>query len=557
MLHHLQIQNYALVDNLSIDFGEGFTTITGETGSGKSVLLQALGLLVGNRADPKALKNPEEKCIVEASFWVKEYDLRIVLDDETEQAFWGDILKEDFLHIRRTILPTGKSRAYINDEPIKLEILKQIGAQILDIHSQNENHLLRSPIFCQQMVDLYADNSLILETYSKAYHHWKEAQDRYKELVEAQEKAQEEFAYHSYQLESFEGIDESFDLDKLEAEYAMGVHRAEMEANISTIQELSKGNGVIDKLDQIQGILEGMKEYLPNVGDLGERVESAKLEVEDVVQEVSRLQGLSDSDPQAQVDMGEVIGRVNGLMKRHHVMNYPQLLEKKAWLEEQVSLVNDSEAVLAEAEKQVSERFEKALYIAEEISQRRKDGALALEQKMIEGLTFLKMEQSVIQIAIETDVTALTATGIDQLKLRYAAHKNLGLQDLGTVASGGEVARIVLVLKYIIVKLNSLPTIIFDEIDTGVSGEVAEKMAKMQAKISENCQVFAITHLPQVAAKGRHQVKVYKESDDNTATTHLRILNDAERATEIAEMISGDEVTESALEQALLLLKGN
>lgn len=562
MLQRLEIVNFALIENLEISFQAGFTSVTGETGSGKSVMLQALGLLLGNRADSKTLKNPEVKCVVEGEFLTKDYDLKRPSNRVTEQPsgdFWGEVLKEDHLVIRRVILPSGKSRAYVNEEPVKLEDLKILGEQLVDIHSQHQNMLLKDANFAREVVDRFAENSAILSEYQAVYKTFQEAQKRHQELLAQQAQAQSDYEYNQHQLEAFADIPEDLDLSVLESEQEMGAHGVEIEQGVREISiGVEEGEGTLDAILKILGNLESF--YVP-AKDWRTRIEAAYFELQEIKREVESHQGTVDLDPERVEYVSTLLGKIYGLMKRYNVNDVENLWKIKTDLESKISLVEDFEAVIAESERTCEFASTEVHRIGGTLSDSRMAVMPGLEQQISEQLEFLGMGDAVVKIE-KREMSSENGEGIaygvyggDQIEFLYAAHPNLPLRPLGQIGSGGEMARVMLVLKNILAQKVALPTIIFDEIDTGVSGEIADRVGQMMQGMAESRQVFGITHLPQVAAKGNHQLKVLKEGDEFSAYTRIVYLADEDRTAEIAQMISGQNITDSALAQARELLR--
>ncbi len=549
MLQRLEISNFALVENLEINFQSGFTTITGETGSGKSVMLSALGLLTGNRADSKALKNPEVKCVVKGEFGIKNYGLKIENDAVKEI-----VEEEDILTIRRVILPSGKSRAYINEEPVKLEDLKLLGGQLVDIHSQHQNLLLRDADFTREVVDLFAGNGALLGEYQKAYGVWRVVCDDLDAVIAQQEQAKAEYDYNQVQLEAFEGLDEELDLSALESEQEIGAHGVEIEGGVREIDGLIDGK--VDGLDDVLKVLNRLEGFYEPAKRWKERIESLYFDLQDIKQEVEGQQGTVDLDPERVEYVADTLARVYGLMKRYNVHSVDDLWNIRVELEQKVAMVEDFETVLSEKKGAEKKKKDEMKQLALALSNKRNVVISGLEAKIGEQLSFLGMKDAVVTICNKKLEDGLFGTyGVDQLEFMYVAHESMVPRSLAQIASGGEVARIMLVLKNILADLVQLPTVIFDEVDTGVSGDVADKVGQMMRAMAGNRQVMAISHLPQVAAKGEQQLKVLKEGDAVSAYTRIVALGEEDRVAEIAQMISGSDLSDSALEQARLLLR--
>lgn len=549
MLQTLAIKNFALIDDIKVSFSEGFTIITGETGAGKSILLDALSLVLGKRADLGVLRNKEEKCIIEAEFSIESYNLKSVFEQE-------DIDYEDITVIRREILPTGKSRAFINDTPVTLDVLSQLGKILVDIHSQHETQLLGNEGFQFHIVDTLAQNQPFLEQYEKDLKIYRKNAKKLKELRDFQKNTQKEYDYNSFILNELQEAD----LEEGMQEELEEIH--EQASNVEDIKErLSESTqllgdeeiGIVNQLRELKATFSGLSDYGAQYSELYERIENAFIELDDLAQEVYDLTENVDFDPKELASVQRTLQKIYDLQKKHQVSSVGELLAIQERLENELSQIENIEETIAEQEKEVAKSLEVIKKSAEEIRENRKKAIPQLTTLLEKMLSELGMSNARFQIELKP-LAEFLSNGNDEIQFLFSANKggNFGL--LKKVASGGELSRIMLTVKSILATKIALPTIIFDEIDTGVSGEISQKMGEIMKQMSRNRQVFSITHLPQVASKGSEHFKVFKEDINGKTTTQLKKLSASERVEEVAQMLGGKEITQTARQHAKQLL---
>ncbi len=549
MLQTLAIKNFALIDDIKVSFSEGFTIITGETGAGKSILLDALSLVLGKRADLGVLRNKEEKCIIEAEFSIESYNLKSVFEQE-------DIDYEDITVIRREILSTGKSRAFINDTPVTLDVLSQLGKILVDIHSQHETQLLGNEDFQFHIVDTLAQNQPFLEQYEKDLKIYRKNAKKLKELRDFQKNTQKEYDYNSFILNELQEAD----LEEGMQEELEEIH--EQASNVEDIKErLSESTqllgdeeiGIVNQLRELKATFSGLSDYGAQYSELYERIENTFIELDDLAQEVYDLTENVDFDPKELASVQRTLQKIYDLQKKHQVSSVGELLAIQERLENELSQIENIEETIAEQEKEVAKSLEVIKKSAEEIRENRKKTIPQLTTLLEKMLSELGMPNARFQIELKP-LAEFLSNGNDEIQFLFSANKggNFGL--LKKVASGGELSRIMLTVKSILATKIALPTIIFDEIDTGVSGEISQKMGEIMKQMSRNRQVFSITHLPQVASKGSEHFKVFKEDINGKTTTQLKKLSASERVEEVAQMLGGKEITQTARQHAKQLL---
>lgn len=551
MLTSLHIKNYALIELLDLTLDEGFSVITGETGAGKSIILGALGLLQGNRADVKAIKTGAKKCVVEGEFDVQGLGVQQILQD-------ADIDCDDnTVIIRREIAATGKSRTFINDVPATLATLKEVSARIIDIHSQHQNLLLGHETFIIETLDSIAASPNINKEYVEAYEHWVENERALKAMREeaAQSQADQEFmAFQLGQLDEA-GL-QSGELEELEEEQQTLAHAEDIKA------ALCRASGVLsnDEVDvsaslrQAVSALQEAGEYLANAEELAERLESARIEIDDVIGEVESEADHIEFDPRRLEYVDDRIGTLLGLLKKHHAESIDELIEKAESMRCTLDVIANADERIAEQEACVAAARKQMIAAANRLTETRKKAAAEVEKGLTASMKTLGMPNAKIILEFTTRQHP-DRSGADAVRFLFSANKSVAPQDVAQTASGGEVARLMLALKALIAQKRNMPTIIFDEIDTGVSGTMAECMGEVMGAISEHAQVLCITHLPQIAALGSHHYRVYKEENDEGTLSHIVPLTIEERVEEIANMLSGAQLTPEALANAKKLLR--
>ena len=549
MLTKLSIKNYALIEDISIDFYKGFTTISGETGAGKSILLGGLGLILGDRADTKTLMNPEKKCVIEGEFYLKNYHLETFFET-------NDLDYDPHSIIRRELLPSGKSRAFINDTPVRLEVLRQLQHLLIDIHSQHQTLQLQDKAFQLQIVDTYAGNFSLLKTYKLVYKEYLQLQDELQKLRIALSQESEQKDYHRFLLDELQkAAFEIGEQEKLETQIEHLNNIELIQNNLaSSYNELTEEEiGVLDRVFRIKNALSQIKSYSEDYDDLYNRMTSLYIELQDVENSLDRLK---DFDNLSLAELEPLNGRLQllyNLYQKHKVSNIEELLSVQNDLEEKVSRVENASGLLEEKQSALAKIQKQLLDIATEISEKRSQSIPHLEKTLMKILHRLGMPQARFNLVLEQTDT-FNSHGIDTLNFLFSANKGNRLAPVKQVASGGELSRIMLAIKSVMAAKTHLPTIIFDEIDTGVSGEIALVMADIMRQMAEEMQVISITHLPQIAAKGSRQLKVYKKTESQHTKTFIKSLNKQERIEEIAEMLGGKSISKTALNHAKELL---
>ena len=551
MLKQLYIKNFTLIDTLDMEFRSGFSVITGETGAGKSIILGAIGLLLGQRADSKSVKMGTDKCVIEAHFDLSRYGMERFFD-ENEIEFDA----EDTI-IRRELTSAGKSRAFINDTPVALSMLKELGEQLVDVHSQHQNLLLNKQDFQLNVVDIIADDAKELADYQQTYVRYQELKKEEQRLREDIEQGRQQVDFMQFQYDELTNARLSDgEQEELEQRSETMSHSEDIKTALYEAESALSGDegGVVSNLKKAVSALQGIEHVYPDVAELAERMNSCYIELKDAAAEVSGKMDDVDFDP-AELDMVNTrLDRIYELQKKYKVERVDQLLAIQEELGRKLSNIENSDEALAEIERQVSETLKDAQRKAELLTEKRRVAAGAIEKQMRERLVPLGMPNVRFEIAVEQE--PLGRCGQDKVSFLFSANTSTPLQPVSQVASGGEIARVMLSLKAMISGAVKLPTIIFDEIDTGVSGKIAEQMARMMSEMGHcDRQVISITHLPQIAALGSTHYKVYKDETAQGTTTHMLMLNDEERVREIAQMLSGSDVSEAAIQNAKELLK--
>ena len=551
MLKQLYIKNFTLIDTLDMEFRSGFSVITGETGAGKSIILGAIGLLLGQRADSKSVKMGTDKCVIEAHFDLSRYGMdRFFYENEIEFD------AEDTI-IRRELTSAGKSRAFINDTPVALSMLKELGEQLVDVHSQHQNLLLNKQDFQLSVVDIIADDTKELADYQQTYVRYQELKKEEQRLREDIEQGRQQVDFMQFQYDELTNARLSDgEQEELEQRSETMSHSEDIKTALYEAESALEGDesGVVGNLKKAVSALQGIEHVYPDVAELAERMNSCYIELKDAAAEVSGKMEDVDFDP-AELDMVNTrLDRIYELQKKYKVERVDQLLAIQEELGRKLSNIENSDEALAEIERQVSETLKDAQRKAELLTEKRRVAAGVIEKQMRERLVPLGMPNVRFEIAVEQDT--LGHSGQDKVSFLFSANTSTSLQPVSQVASGGEIARVMLSLKAMISGAVKLPTIIFDEIDTGVSGKIAEQMARMMSEMGHcDRQVISITHLPQIAALGSTHYKVYKDETAQGTTTHMLMLNDEERVREIAQMLSGSDVSEAAIQNAKELLK--
>lgn len=549
MLTRLHISNYALIDELEIKFDNGLTIITGETGAGKSIILGALSLILGERAEARSVRNPEKKVVVEASFDISAYALEGFFA-ENEIDFW-----EEECIVRREISATGRSRAFVNDTPVTISVLRDLTSRLVDIHSQHSNMLLSKPAFQLSVLDSIADNKEVVSKYNVEYVCYKKLQEQLLEKQNEYEKSRAEEDYIRFQLNQFADLklteNEDIELENLQKKLS---NVSEIKQNLWQISSTLNGeeNSILEQLKVVAQRIQSTERNLSEIEGMGERVQSALVELKDIAQSVSYVDDQLVDDPRQLEEVEMRLNSIYELERKHNAASVNELLAIQHKFENQLSLIDNSENQIAEIEAKLKTQKAKVKELALTLSETRKKAA----QLFVADLQPLAQTLGMRNLAFDIKFTATdyTANGADAVGFLFAFNKNQTLLPVKDTASGGEISRLMLCIKSIIARSMSLPTIIFDEVDTGVSGDVANKIGEMMGEICKRIQVLAITHLPQVAAHAHHHLMVYKADDENSTLTHVKALNEEEHVLEIARMLSGKDVNQAAIENAKSLI---
>lgn len=551
MLKQLYIKNFTLIDELNIQMHPGFSVITGETGAGKSIILGAIGLLLGNRADSKSIKAGRDRCVMEAHFDLSKYDM--------QQFFTDNDIDEDLSDtiIRRELTAAGKSRAFINDTPVSLTKMRELGEQLVDIHSQHQNLLLQKEDFQLNVVDIIAQDEKQRKNYEAAYNQYKQANQKLNALKAEIEKNRENEDFLRFQFKELDEAQlQNGEQEELEQEYEMLSHSEDIKTALyQADNHLSGDDGnIIERLKLTSEQLANIKDVYPEVTELLERIDSSYIELKDIAQEVNGLTDHVEFDPARLETINERLDKLNSLQQKFHVRDLGELIETYHQLKEQLSHIDHSDEDVEALEQEVTQLLEKAQKQAKELTAIRTKAAKKVEEEMKQRLIPLGIPN--VRFSISLTEKPLSHDGGDKVSFLFSANKSTPLQPVTQVASGGEIARVMLSLKAMISGAVKLPTIIFDEIDTGVSGKIAEKMAQIMVEMGNHeRQVLSITHLPQIAAMGSHHYKVSKEETDNGTISRMTELSQQERVQEIAQMLSGSDVSEAALANAKELLR--
>lgn len=551
MLKQLYIKNFTLIDELNIQMHPGFSVITGETGAGKSIILGAIGLLLGNRADSKSIKAGRDRCVIEAHFDLSKYDM--------QQFFTDNDIDEDLSDtiIRRELTAAGKSRAFINDTPVSLTKMRELGEQLVDIHSQHQNLLLQKEDFQLNVVDIIAQDEKQRKNYEAAYNQYKQANQKLNALKAEIEKNRENEDFLRFQFKELDEAQlQNGEQEELEQEYEMLSHSEDIKTALYQADNHLSGDdsNIIERLKQTSEQLANIKDVYPEVTELLERIDSSYIELKDIAQEVNGLTDHVEFDPARLETINERLDKLNSLQQKFHVRDLGELIEAYHQLKEQLSHIDHSDEDVEALEQEVTQLLENAQKQAKELTAIRTKAAKKVEEEMKQRLIPLGIPN--VRFSISLTEKPLSHDGGDKVSFLFSANKSTPLQPVTQVASGGEIARVMLSLKAMISGAVKLPTIIFDEIDTGVSGKIAEKMAQIMVEMGNHeRQVLSITHLPQIAAMGSHHYKVSKEETDNGTISRMTELSQQERVQEIAQMLSGSDVSEAALANAKELLR--
>ena len=549
MITILAIKNYALIEDIRVELNNGLTIITGETGAGKSILLGALALLLGKRADLSSVKDPSKKCVVEGHFSIENYGLQTIFEE-------NELDYEPQTIIRREILPGGKSRAFVNDTPVALTQLQSLSPYLIDVHSQHETLEVVSENFQMEVIDALAGNDTLLKTYKTQFSDFKKISEELAELKLQKESASKELDYNSFLYNELQqaGL-KKLNQQELEENYETLNNAEAIQDALAKVNQVFEAEqiGTLQSAKEARTVLGRIKEFSSTFEGFWERLNSIIIELEDISNEVGNTVEKIEADPEMLSQVNEKLQTLYKLQQKHAVSTVSELIEIEEELEEKVNITLGLDSQIEKLEKKKSVLRETALKTALQLHNKREKAIPVLKRKLEETLLPLGLPNARFQFELSTSED-FKNNGTDSLQLLFTANKGLAFGPLKKVASGGEMSRIMLAIKAVLAEYKKLPTIVFDEIDTGVSGEIANKMATIMHKMSQSMQVLSITHLPQIAAKGDNHIKVYKEDFNDITTTHLKVLGEEERIIEIAQMLGGKNVSEAAIANAKELL---
>ncbi|MDR1199582.1 MAG: DNA repair protein RecN [Prevotellaceae bacterium] len=552
MLKSINIENYAIINSLLIDFDKGLSIITGETGAGKSILLGALSLALGQRAEANILKNTEKNCVIEVSFQLDEKRFKPIFESNDAEFDTNSVF-------RRIISGNGKSRAFINDIPVNVSQLKNIGEQLVDIHSQHQNLLLSNPAFQMDIIDTAAKNKEILQTYLSAFAAYKEAEKQLSELKNQAQLAKNEYDYLSFQNEQFLSAKlQADEQENLENELNLITHAEEIKTAYTSVlsaldnDETSASTMIRESISAMRRI-EKLSKYAES---FVARMESCRIELRDIADEIDRQNESINFDSERQQFVENRLSVIYDLQQKHKVSTISELLSIHSDIQQKLNVIENFDSNLEKFEKEKAKRFDTMKSYADNLTLSRKKVTGSIEKHVVQMLQSLGIPNAVLNVNISESET-FTPHGKDNVAFLFSANREIAPQEISKVASGGEMSRLMLSLKSLVIENGMFPTIIFDEIDTGISGDVADKTGEIINNLAKNSQIINITHLPQIASKGNNHYFVYKEESAGTTATNIRLLTHEERIMEIAKMLSGSDITKAAVDNAKELLKNN
>ena len=552
MISFLSVKNYAIIQDIKVNFEKGLNIITGETGAGKSILTGALSLLLGVRADFSVLNDKEKKCIVEAEFNIKDYNLFDFFEK-------NNLDYDEFTIIRREINPNGKSRAFINDTPVNLIILKEFTENLIDIHSQNQNQVINNNDFKINVLDSYCNNNNLLKKYQTSYFNYIKTKNELQKFTEEITKQKADLDYLQYQFEQLEKANlDNINQQEIEEEIEKLSHAEEIKTALSqsTFYLNEADENIISNLNSIKNTISKISSYFGKATEIYNRLDSVIIEINDIASEIEDQNSNLEFDPERLENLNKIIDNIYTLQTKHNVKTIEELLEIKENINQKILEINISDEKKQNLEKKLNDFKNQADGLATELHKIREKKSIEFSKEITKIIQKLGMPNGEFKITVNKN-SELSTNGISAIDFIFSANKNEELKAVSKSASGGEVSRIMLALKSIIAKNSVLRTIIFDEIDTGISGEIADKMGNLFKQISKNIQILSITHLPQIAAKGDYHFKIFKEEINNKTVTNIKLLNNNDRINEIAKMLSGEKLTDAALNNAKELLKTN
>ena len=550
MLTQLTIRNYALIRHLELRPSQQLTVITGETGAGKSIMLGAIGLLLGHRADTKVLWDESEKCITEGTFDIQPYRLKSLFEEE-------DLDYSDQTVIRREISPGGKSRAFINDTPVTLEVMRKIGGRLMDVHSQHETLELGRHAFQLALIDSYTGHVPLLSEYQLTWKNFLDSKKKYNELSAAVERLKGEYDFIKFQLDELQKASlQEGELETLESGLKISEHGEDIKTRLNELLGLlgQPETSVQSVLSEAMGVIQPVRSYSPQYDHLAQRLDSLRIELNDIVHELEKEEEHIEFDPRKTKEIQDRLDLIYGLMQKHRIHDIMGLLHLQNKFDEQTKMTTNLDEALAKAQSEFEETKKQLLLLAQKLSASREKAFLPLSKQLVKLLRDLGIPEAVLQIT--SNKTEPGPFGIDQVDILFSANKGIAPRPLEEVASGGEFSRLMFCVKYIMAEKTALPTLVLDEIDTGVSGEIAMQLGKMMKAMAQRHQLITISHLPQIAARGDQQFLVYKDSSNKKTVSEIKPLSPAERVEEIAKMIGGAKPSNLARENAKELMAG-
>lgn len=550
MLAKLSVRNYALIRELDLELDNGLTIITGETGSGKTILLGALSLILGARADTSVLLDSSAKCVVEGTFRIAEYNLQGFFDENNLDYDISTV-------IRREINPAGKTRAFVNDTPVTVNLLKDLGNRLIDIHSQHQSLMLNENSFQLSIIDSFAGTSELLKEYRALYDDFRKLGNELSVLRSQADRNKADMEYYKHQLDQLEEARlKENEQDELEKEQEILDHADEIKSALVSSSSLLSANdiSVLSMLREVKSNMEKVNVYMPDAGDLRARLASVYIELDDLAGEIEKLTSDTDTDPEKLVWINNRLDQIYSLMHKHRVSNLAELLVRKDEIRKKLLSINANETRLEEVEAELELKTELLSAQSVQISEKRRAVVPETEKKVMELLHRLGMPNARFRIRL-TSAKDFTVSGKDNADFLFSANRQTEPEDIARIASGGELSRVMLSLKSLIAKNNNLPSIIFDEIDSGVSGEVADRVGQILSSMGKCMQVINITHLPQVASRGTRHFHIYKEDREDSTITRVKLLSPDERIIEVARLLSGSEITDTAIKNAKELLR--
>jgi len=550
MLKRLSVINYALINKIAVEFENGLNSLTGETGAGKSIILGALGLITGNRADLSVLKEKNKKCIVEGIFEIENYNLHHFFED-------NDLDYDSPAIFRREITPSGKSRAFINDTPVNLKTMRELGLKLIDIHSQHQNLDLANHKFQLNIVDTVAGTNTLLQNYKHVFKEYSIIQEKLKDLHNQADKSKSEFDYNQFQFNQLEKANlEKGEQEELEQELEKLEHAEEIKSTLIRVQEMIDGEQIsaIRSMKESEKLLNGISEYIKELNPLAERMQSSLIELQDVLSELEQIQESTEHNPSRAEFVNDRLNTIYSLQQKHRVSTVEELIELKNEFGERINQAIGYDKEISDCEKLLEEKLKELQKQANLLSDKRKKSFGKIEETVSIDLHQLGLQKSKFKI-IHEFLPEFGNDGRDAVSFLFSANIDVEPTEISKIASGGEMSRLMLAIKNLLRNSKTLPTVVFDEIDSGVSGEIALKMGSIMKEFSSSTQIINITHLPQIAAKGNAHFKVYKYEKDGKTYTSIKLLNANERIEELAKMVGGEKLSDSTLKTARELMQ--